>query len=465
MLKRFFTNIRKTITAFLSVRVLDDKTDTTFLQQGQSLDRLQYDREDIINQSLEAWRLNPLARRLVELTSQYVIGSGIAFSAGDDKTSKVLKEFWDDDQNKMASRLTQLCDELTRTGDLFILFSVDRLGNSYVRCIPSISIQKIDSRKNDLEQETYYHLKPEEFSEEGKTYPAFNKLKKQRYFIRHYSINRVAGCSFGESDLAPLLKWIARYSAWLEDRARLNRYRNSFLYVIYAKFAGEADRKQRQNELNATPPSPGSMLVVNDTEKWEVLNPQLESSEANEDGLALKKMIASGAGTPLHFLAEPESSTRTTAESAGGPTYRRFEQRQQTFISIVDDILKTVLKVKSLHLPEPLNRDIKITYADISARDNAQLAIASLEVVNAFSKLRDRGLIDDAEYLRISYRFAGEVIDLEDMLTRGAAAGKVKNLNPDIKKTGNPEATPAGTSSKINPDTGDLKGGNNDQGT
>ena len=31
-------------------------------------------------QALEAWRVNPLARRIVGLTSQYVVGGGISFN-------------------------------------------------------------------------------------------------------------------------------------------------------------------------------------------------------------------------------------------------------------------------------------------------------------------------------------------------------------------------------------------------
>ena len=156
----------------------------------------------------------------------------------------------------------------------------------------------------------------------------------------HYTIDRPVGGQWGESDLAPALKWLSRYANWLEDRARLNRFRNSFLFVVKARFTSEAERQARQAQLAANPPKPGSILVSDESESWEVLSPKLESSDAGADGLALKKMIASGAGVPMHFLAEPEGSTRTTAEAAGGPTFRHFEQRQNYFIWLVADLLK-----------------------------------------------------------------------------------------------------------------------------
>ncbi|HLE14025.1 MAG TPA: hypothetical protein VI776_04690 [Anaerolineales bacterium] len=39
-------------------------------------------------------------------------------------------------------------------------------------------------------------------------------------------------------------------------------------------------------------------------------------------------------------------------------------------------------------------------------------------MIAAFSGLHERGLIDDAELLRLAYRFAGEVVDVNQLLER-----------------------------------------------
>ena len=83
----------------------------------------------------------------------------------------------------------------------------------------------------------------------------------------HYAINRPVGAIRGESDLAPVLRWLSRYTAWLEDRARLNRYRNAFMFVVKGKWADEAQRLARQSALATAPPPPGSFLVVDETRK------------------------------------------------------------------------------------------------------------------------------------------------------------------------------------------------------
>ena len=166
-------------------------------------------------------------------------------------------------------------------------------------------------------------------------------------------------------------------------------------------------------------------------------------------------MICSGAGIPMHFLAEPEGSNRTTAEAAGGPTFRHFEQRQEYFLWLLSDLLGVVLSRQSQFNPRiPRKVEVTLSGNDISTRDNAAISLAANNIFSAFSQVRDRGLIDDAELLRMLYRFAGETVDVEDMLLRGKEAGPVEDLNPlaaAAKKTGLPNQ--AGDATK-NPDTG-----------
>ena len=273
-------------------------------------------------QSLLAWRTNPLARRIVELTSQYVVGGGLTINCKHEQAAAFLAEVWNHRLNRMPVRVFEMCDELTRTGNLFVLISTDPAGMSYLRVIPASNIEEIQSRENDIEQPVAFKLKASLDDLNPQPIPAYDPQgdNPQQAVMLHYAINRPAGAQWGEPDLAPLLRWLSRYSNWLEDRARLNRYRNAFLFVVQAKFASEAQRKARQTALNANPPKPGSILVADENETWKALSPRLESGDAEKDGLAIKKMIAAGAGIPLHFLAEPESATRTTAEAAGGPT-------------------------------------------------------------------------------------------------------------------------------------------------
>lgn len=469
VVERLFGNeISRRVT--LAVKAIDDVRDRSITASTYPRDRHSYDREEVLQDSLEAWRVNPLARRIVELTSQYVVGGGLSVSSKHVRTHKFLKEWWDHRLNRMQVRCFDLCDELTRSGELFLVVSTDVAGMSYVRAIPAADILEIETAANDVEQELVIWEKPDLAGTGetgligglvGKPWKVYDQLNDSQTplggfepVILHYAVNRPVGAKRGESDLAPLLRWLSRYASWLEDRARLNRYRNTFIFWIKARFGSQAERLARQAELNANPPNPGSILVTDETEEWTVLSPKLESHEAGEDGLAMKKMIAAGSANPLHFLAEPESATRTTAESAGGPTFRHYEQRQLFFKWLLHDLVTVVVRRrKMVDRMVSTEAELIVTGTDISARDNAALATAASVMVAGMTTIRDRGLIDDAELLRIVYRFAGEVVDLEELLERGKKA-------PPPKVTAKPagEASRTPDQVKIDPETAEPRG-------
>ncbi len=165
----------------------------------------------------------------------------------------------------MPLRLVEWCDELTRAGELFILVSTGADGMSYLRAVPALGIAEIKTAPNDSAQETAYIEKDSlegKLGElrEGRIWPAYDPLDDGpgeggafSPVMLHYSINRPAGALHGESDLAPVLKWLGRYTQWLEDRARLNRFRQTFLFQVKARFTSEAERSARQAALNGNP--------------------------------------------------------------------------------------------------------------------------------------------------------------------------------------------------------------------
>jgi hypothetical protein len=151
----------------------------------------------------------------------------------------------------------------------------------------------------------------------------------------------------------------------------------------------------------------------------------------------LKKMIAAGSGNPMHYLAEPETNNRATAESAGGPTFRHYQQRQAFVTWLLADVARVVVARRARVDPGvDAGAAITVTADDISARDNGELATAAAAIAGTLLPLRDRQVIDDAELLRLVYKFAGEVADVPELLRRGRAAGALHSPLPDAGRPG-----------------------------
>jgi hypothetical protein len=108
--------------------------------------------------ALDAWRTNPLARRIVTLLSAYVVGDGITLSSTYGPLRRFLEIFWTHPQNDMPTRQRDWCDELTRTGELFVVLHTNPAdGMSYVRAISAGAIDTITTQPGDYETELTYH--------------------------------------------------------------------------------------------------------------------------------------------------------------------------------------------------------------------------------------------------------------------------------------------------------------------
>lgn len=391
-------------------------TDNNFFPNGMTdsyRTRYDYDRVKIQSECLRAWRINPIARRIVNLISQFVVGDGVSMECDHRATQRFIDEWFNHPLNRIPSQLKAWKDEGTRTGNLFFLFSVDKVtGMSFIRAVPADLIQDIQTSENDVMQETYYVRTTINES----PWPAYDPNAEQDQFMVHFADNVPVGTVWGEPDMAPMLPWIGRFGTWLEDRARLNHFRNSIMYILRLKGTVEKGEKDRREaELNANPPKPGSVLVTDEGEDWGILTPQLDAFDASLDGLALKRMVAAGIGIPLHWLAEPEGSTRTTAEAAGTPSFKTLTDLQNTFLNMLVSLAKIAVQVRKRydHRVRP-EAKIYARGADITERDNANLALAASRIMPVVSELFDRGGIDEGEFLRLVYRMAGEVYETEN---------------------------------------------------
>ena len=398
-------------------------------------DRFGYDRQKVLRESLKAWRENPLARRIVELTSQYVVGSGLTLTCEHAQSEAFLRAWWHHRLNNIGMRAYEWCDELTRSGNLFLLVSTDAGGMCYVRAIPTAEVEAIECAPNDLTQERVIVQRAADAGGAPQRWRVYQANEDRRdaqggfpVAALHYAVNRPVGAKWGESDLAPLVRWLRRYANWLENRVRLNYFRQLFLFIVRGQFRNETERRARETALNTQPPSPGSILVTGEGEEWGVLAPSLDSFEAGQDGLAVKKMVAAGAGLPMHFLAEPEGAARTTAEASGGPTYRRFEQRQRYFLWVMEDLARVVLQRRAQVDPAvKADAPLRVRGADLTAKDNHALARASSSVVKTWLGLWERGLVGDRELLRLAYRFVGEGdAEIDGVLDEGRRAWQLR---------------------------------------
>jgi len=315
-----------------------------------------------LEKAAELGRTNPLAARLVAMTTDFVIGAGARLEG-----PPWARAFWDDPLNRVGGRVYRWCDELSRSGELFLVLSRNPVSRmSYVREVPALLIDRIETDPGDLERELRYHQLTADA--EGRWWPgvaavsdAATGAEPGEQVMLHYAINRGAGDVRGLSDLAQITVWLERYTMWLEDRVRINRYKGAYLWHVKVEGALPGQLEARRAQY-ARIPSPGSIIVTDGHETWQAVQPNIGADDVEADGKALRLMIAAGAGVPLHFLAEGESANRATAREMGTATLRHFAHRQLVFRQIVEDVVRQAARRAGL-----TELDLAVTFESVLA--------------------------------------------------------------------------------------------------
>ncbi|MCD6518491.1 MAG: hypothetical protein J7M05_01005 [Anaerolineae bacterium] len=304
----------------------------------------------------QACRTNPLAARLVAMTTDFVIGAG-----GEVEGHPFALRFWRHPLNRLETRIYRWCDELTRSGELFLVLSRNPVdGMSYVREVPALQIDRIETDPDDCERELRYHQLTEDL--EGRWWPSREDPEADQIML-HYAINRPVGELRGTSDLAQIVPWLERYDLWLEDRVRINRYKGAYLWHVRIEGAQPGQLEAKRAQYSRVP-RPGSIIVTDGSETWTAIQPQIGADDVEADGKAIRLMIAAGAGVPLHFLAEGESATRATAREMGTATYRHFAHRQHIFASLVEDVIRVAARRAGLG-----EISVRVRFEEVLAED------------------------------------------------------------------------------------------------
>lgn len=376
-------------TAPVSARVDDSPGWSSFTGRPHDYDPSQV--FENYQDALEAWRKNPIAWRIISITTDYVVGDTVQISSTHRALNKFIKAFWHHPKNVMELRLESMCDELSRAGDLFVLlFRNPQDGMSYIRFVTKDRIVKIETAPNDWETELAYHEQMD-FEAGVRTWysPYSPEAPFQDAIMLHYSINRPLGAMLGESDLTTMIPWLLRYSRMLEDRVRLHWATRMFMWMVTVP----ASKVKEKIEQYRVPPDTGAIVVKDESETWESVHPVLRATDASADLLAVRHMIDAGSGFPPHWRGEGGDANLATATAMQAPTEKHLIRRQQYVIYILQDILyHAYQRMAEIGLTRTLtSHDYTLLFnvetPDISSTDNLTLSSSAKELSNALTNL------------------------------------------------------------------------------
>lgn len=380
--------------------------------------------QEIYADALEAWRKNPIAWRIIAITTDYTVGDALSLSSPNRSLNRFIRAFWSHPQNRMALRLESMSDELARAGDLFVLlFRNPQDGLSYIRFVTKDRIQHIETAPNDWEVALSYS----EVMEGGETRvwlsPHHPQAGTSEAVMLHYAVNRPLGALLGESDLVTILPWLLRYSRMLEDRVRLH----SALRAFYWDVTVPANTVAVKREQYRTPPEGGSILIHDESETWQAITPRVEAGDARHDLQAIRALIDAGSGYPPHWRGDASDISLATAQAMQGPAERHLSRRQRYFAYLLQDIVYQAYQRAAQvgAVPRLARADYQelfvLAATDVSRSDNESLARAARDLSLAYAQVATSlGRLPpelNRLMLRALFRFAGEPLPEETLET------------------------------------------------
>jgi hypothetical protein len=406
---------KETLGAAARAVVDDSRGWTSLTGSGRPHERDWSEVQGLYEDSLSAYRKNPIAWRIIATTTNYVVGDRLQISSSRRELNRFIRQFWEHPKNRMHLRLAAMSDELARAGDLFVvLFRNPADGMSYLRFVTKDRIVRIETAPNDWETELCYYERSENGSERKWYAAGHPESAGQDAIMLHYAANRPIGALLGESDLASMLPWLARYSRMLEDRVRLHWAVRAFLWIVTVPTNKIAEKQVQYRN----PPEAGSIIIKDESERWEVAAPNLHGSDASHDLRAVRQMVDAGSGYPPHWRGEAADANLATATAMQAPTERALARRQQYFAFMLQDILWVAYqRAVEAGKARPVNAGsyaelFTVTAPDVSRSDNEALARAAKDITQAFatlySLLEGRSPQMDGLLLRLALRFAGE---------------------------------------------------------
>lgn len=410
--------------------------------------------------SLWLWQRNPMAKRVVEMIADFTVGAdGLRIEADDDKTQRIINEWWSDPGMRLEERFRDLVRDESIYGELALRRTVNETsGRSRLGLISQDRIKDVLLDRGNALLDDWLILSPDDNEED--------RSKEERVRVinwrddggterwtgeaHFFTVNRIGGQKRGLPDLFAIADYVDGYDQLLFNALERSGLINAFVFDVTLQGADETAVDEWLRDHGESP-RPGSLRVHNEKEVWGAVTPDLGTQDVITIGRAVKNMGLGGAGLPEAWFAEGDSANRATLAAQGDPTYRMLQSRQRHVRTMVELMVGSMLQEQvGKRLRESRTRagvvvppQFKITMPDISAKDTSTLSAALPQVASAMATAIQEKWIDRASSRSVFLMMVNQLgLDLDAKVVADA----IKSDEEEAKKVADEEAKKAAAS-------------------
>jgi hypothetical protein len=298
------------------------------------------------SKAFEAYNHNPVARRVVNITRDFIFGHGLDHVSTSSDVDEVWTEFVErtDFYNLLADTIYT---DLSWAGEMmFEWYDNDPFkGATDFRMIDPSTVWEIVTDPEDIFNVYYYYQSYETAMQQYVT----GNIPSTKYIIRQIPANRVTHIKInssmyekrGRSDLFPNLGWVKRLKDLMNARVIKGQLEAAFVWDVEV-LSGDANVAAVGLKL-PDPYKAGSTFVHNKNIKLTPVSSSLKGNEQEPDVENLITLIALGGNIPKEFLGQTSRGGRGGQLLSSEPGTKWFERRQVLIDRIVHTVANRVI--------------------------------------------------------------------------------------------------------------------------
>ncbi|HFD87758.1 MAG TPA: hypothetical protein ENJ35_08810, partial [Gammaproteobacteria bacterium] len=238
--------------------------------------------------ALYLWESNLLANRIVELPLAFMLAEGVRLVAADEIIQEQLDRFWNDPINSMDLKLPKKARELSLFGEqCWPVFVNEMSGHVRLGYLDPALIETVVTDPDNAEQAIGVVTTKDKKGRARRFRVIVNGADDDLFTERtrairetftdgecfYFPINDLSNGSRGRSDLLAQIDWLDAFDQFMFGEIDRAQFMRAFMWDITLTGATPDEIKVRSREIAA--PSPGSVRIHNDAEKWDAVTPDL----------------------------------------------------------------------------------------------------------------------------------------------------------------------------------------------
>ncbi|HEX8276040.1 MAG TPA: hypothetical protein VF615_25610 [Longimicrobiaceae bacterium] len=384
------------------------------------------------------WTHNPLARRIINLIGEWVVGEGVTFRTADPRAQAYLERHWRSPGARWNRRLEQRVRELYLFGDqtwpifanpfngLFTVGVIDPSRIKHVVLDPEYAQLPIGVITKQTHAVPERRIRTVLLEGERGVISAAAERERERFtdgecFFN--AVNNLSNSARGISELFALADAIDGYEQLLFSILRQELGRSQYMWDLTLTGADQKAIDEKLKTIQA--PKPFSVRVHNEKETWALVGPDKGAAAANAETARLQRNhVLGGAQYPEHWYGGGGDVNRAVGAEMQAPTEKAMTAKQRTVEYIMEDVLTAQvergIETGAVRDSEEA-REITVSTPDLSTRDLSRIGTALSQVAAALAQGGDEGWVDDETSTRVMGNLIGQMgvkVDPEEMLER-----------------------------------------------